>query len=329
MSSLCVRLYNPSDKERWDYFILEESANGTILQTKRFLDYHGDRFKDCSLIVEKGTTIVAVVPACEEEQGGKKIFYSHKGSTFGGLVVGKDFYNIEHVEGIMDVLDTYFVEQGYDEVWIKCTSDIFASENPSLLYYYLFQRGYVSFDEIGCYVDFSNYQEEIESNFTSGKRRDYRYSLKAGLSFRKIDSDEEIKRFYEILCQNLRKYDAKPVHSYEELLWFRDEILKREAEFYGVFKDEEMIAGSMLFNFSDKVLHTQYLAADSEMLKCYPMNYLYTKLIYLAKERGFRIMSFGTSNEEHGRVLNKKLAQFKESFGTKFGLNRTFIKSYR
>ena len=328
MPNLNVRLYTPSEKQKWDKFVLKESVNGTVLQSKRFLDYHRERFHDCSLILEKGTTMVGVVPACLIEQDGKRIFSSHKGSTFGGIVIGKPFYNIENVEAIMDALEAYFVEQNYDEVWIKCTSDIFAYENSNLLQYYLFQRGFFSFDEMSCYVDFQEYKEEIITNFSSGRRRDYNYSLKAGLTFRRICSDAEIKEFYDILCANLVKHHAKPVHSYEELLWFRVEILSEEAEFYGVFQEQQMIAGSMVFNFNNLTLHTQYLAADQTMLKCYPMNYLNASLITLARERGFRYMSFGTSNEDNGKVLNKSLAQFKEGFGTKYGLNRTFIKRY-
>ena len=87
-----------------------------------------------------------------------------------------------------------------------------------------------------------------------------------------------------------------------------------------------MVAGSMVFLFGEQVFHTQYLAADQSCLKLYPMNFLDANLISTARERGFRYFSFGTSTEEHGRVLNKKLAEFKEGFGTQYGMNRTFVK---
>ena len=87
-----------------------------------------------------------------------------------------------------------------------------------------------------------------------------------------------------------------------------------------------MIAGSMVFLFGSQVFHTQYLAADQSCLKLYPMNFLDANLIRTARERGFSYFSFGTSTEEHGTVLNKKLAEFKEGFGTQYGMNRTFVK---
>ena len=328
MLELSVNLYDRSMKEKWDDFVSHNSVNGTFQQTRNFLEYHGNRFEDTSLIITKsGNTIVAVVPACTCIEEGKKVFYAHKGSTFGGIVIAGQFNNIEHMESIMDCLEEWFRDNGYSEVWLKCTSDIFAAGNSNLLYYFLFQRGYQSYDEISCYIDFDHYNEDILSNFSYGRRRDYKYSLKNDLLFREIDTEEEICSFYKILCDNLKKFDAVPVHSLEELLEFKQSRLTDIVEFYGVFLKEKMIAGSMVFNFDNRVFHTQYLAADQTCLKMYPMNFLDTNLIITAKERGFRYFSFGTSTGERGKVLNKPLAQFKEGFGTEFGLNKSFFKA--
>lgn len=327
MLELRIEKYSADLKEKWDDFVMKQSMNGTFLQTRQFLDYHKDRFQDTSLILYKGNdTMVAVVPACTIEDEARKIFSAHQGSTFGGIVIGKNFNNIEHVDAIMTTLEDYLKSQQYDEIWIKCTSEIFAKGNVNLLYYYMFQRGYSSWDEISCYIDFEHYEEDIITNFTAGRRRDYKYSLKQNLEFRQLETREEVTVFYSILCQNLEKFDAKPVHSLEELLEFKEERLKEIVDFYGVFHEDKMIAGSMVFKFFDKVFHTQYLAADSGYLKMFPMNFLDTKLIQTAKEKGFQFFSFGTSTEEHGKVLNKHLAQFKEGFGTEYGINKTFVK---
>ncbi|MBQ6786593.1 MAG: GNAT family N-acetyltransferase [Lachnospiraceae bacterium] len=327
MLELRIEKYSDDFKEKWDNFVINKSVNGTFLQSKQFLDYHGERFQDASLVIYKGNdTVVAVVPACTILDGDKKVFSAHAGSTFGGIIIGDSFYNIEHVEAIMTSLEEYLVQENYQEVRMKCTSEIFSKGNVNLLYYFLFQRGYTSYDEISCYIDFENYKDDVISNFTSGRRRDYKYSLKQELTFRELNSREDIERFYAILCENLEKFGAKPVHSLQELVEFKEERLQDVMEFYGVFLEETMIAGSMVFKFADRVFHTQYLAADQNYLKMFPMNFLDTNLIQVAKDKGFRYFSFGTSTEEHGKVLNKHLAQFKEGFGTEYGLNRTFVK---
>lgn len=327
MLELKIMEYNEEFKQKWDSFVMRQSVNGTFLQSKQFLDYHGDRFEDASLIIYKGNdTIVAVVPACTVNDGDKKIFNAHCGSTFGGIVMAESFYNIEHMDAVMTVLEEYLANKGYNEARIKCTSDIFAKKNSNLLYYFLFQRGYIPYDEISCYIDFESYKEDIPSNFTAGRRRDYKYSLKNNPEFKKLESDEDVSQFYDILCENLQKFDAKPVHSLDELLEFKNERLKDEVEFYGVYVENKMIAGSMVFLFGNQVFHTQYLAADQSCLKMFPMNFMDTELIRTAREKGFRYFSFGTSTEEHGKVLNKRLAEFKEGFGAEFGLNKMYVK---
>lgn len=324
---LKIRPYDEDNRRKWDDFVMGHSANGTFQQTRNFLEYHGGRFEDASVIIYKGNdTIVAVIPACTLIEDGKKIFSSHAGSTFGGIVAAEDFYDIEHIEAVMNVFESYLGQQGYDKVYLKCTSDIFAKQNGNLLYYFLFQRGYVPYDEISFYIDFLHYKEDIASNFTAGRRRDYKYSLKHDLTFRKLGTISEIGQFYGILCDNLRKFDAAPVHSMEEILDLKENRLRDIVEFYGVFQEERMIAGSMVFLFGESVFHTQYLAADQSCLKLYPMNFMDYKLIEMARARGFRYFSFGTSTYEHGKILNKPLAEFKQGFGTQCGINKTYAK---
>ena len=123
-------------------------------------------------------------------------------------------------------------------------------------------------------------------------------------------------------------FETAPVHSLEELKEFRDSRFPEIVDFYGVFRDEELLAGSMLFYFDNKVLHTQYLAQRADAARLFVMNYLNYHLIELAKEKGFESFSFGISTEERGKVLNTGLAVFKEGFGTQFCNNRSFYKEF-
>lgn len=324
-----IEIYQEQKREKWEQFVSNEAINGTFQQTRRFLDYHGTRFKDTSLIVYKGdSTIIAVIPACTIVSDHLKEFVSHAGSTFGGIVIGKNFYDIEHLENIMIALDAFFVEQKYDKVTMKLTGQIFSEQDMSLLYYFFFNHDYKGFMELSNYKNLKNCLDNITEMFSSRKRRDYKYSLKNNMQFRQIYSDEDLKVFYNILCQNLKKFNSKPIHTWEELVDFKNIRLKNEVEFYGVFLNECMIAGSMIFLFGDKVFHTQYLAADQDYLKHYPMEFLDANLIMTARARGFSDFSFGTSTHEQGKILNKHLAQFKEGFGTEFTLNYIFEKRY-
>ena len=51
------------DTEQWETLV-GASRNGTFMHTRRFIDYHGSRFEDCSLVVRDARGAVrAIVPA--------------------------------------------------------------------------------------------------------------------------------------------------------------------------------------------------------------------------------------------------------------------------
>ena len=327
MTGLKVEVFQDSLSEKWDKFVLQESINGTFLQTRNFLNYHSkDKFTDNSLIISKGNSMVAVIPACIVYEKEGKVLYSHLGSTFGGILLNRSFNNIEHVDGLILELNNYLKENNYKRIVLKNTSRLFSRGNTDLIDYFLFKDNYVSYDEISFYIDFKQYKEDMLSNFSAGRRRDYKYSLKNKLEFRKLTTVGEVELFYDILCDNLKKFNSKPVHSLQELIDLKENRLKEIVDFYGVFIEDILIAGSMVFKFENKAFHTQYLAALQSKLKLYPMNFLDTNLIMAAKEEGFRYFSFGISTENHGKVLNYKLAQFKEGFGADYSINRTYYK---
>lgn len=327
--SLEIVRYNEKYAEKWDQLVLKNSVNGTFLQSRNFLNYHPEgRFVDASVMVMQGNNIVAVIPACDVEDEGKRCFFSHKGSTFGGIVLDRKKYNISVLDELIPALDAYLEAEGYKSAILKTTSAIFAERPMDLMDYYLFKNGYNQFDEVSFYVDIEKAPSDLLSILSSSRRRDYRYSLKNDLQFRHLLSDDEIAEFYEILKKNLQKFDSKPVHSLEELLEFKNNRLTEVADFYGVFLGERMVAGTMLFYFADKVLHTQYLAQDPEYADLMLMNFMDYNLLELAREKGFPKFSFGISTEERGKVLNKGLALFKEGFGCDYCVNRSYIKSF-
>jgi len=77
--------FQPQDEQDWDAFIAK-SAQGTFLQTRRFLSYHGDRFEDCSLLFKDDKErIRAVLPAARSLSDPETVV-SHPGTTYGALL---------------------------------------------------------------------------------------------------------------------------------------------------------------------------------------------------------------------------------------------------
>ena len=77
-----VSVYEPSQKNLWDRFV-EDSANALFLHHRDYIEYHGDRFLDCSLVCQLDGKLVALLPAVADDE----TVISHPGLTFGGLLL--------------------------------------------------------------------------------------------------------------------------------------------------------------------------------------------------------------------------------------------------
>ncbi len=321
------RYYEDTNEKEWDQFITEKSINGTFLQSRNFLNYHPKgRFKDVSLMIYNAkNNLAALCPGCEVELDGKRVFYSHRGTTFGGIIIDKKHYCAKYVVAMIEELKQFLKEEGFEAVYLKQTSDIFSKVESDLFQYAYQYHGFTEYKELSTYVDFDGYKEDITSNFAQGKRTNVNNCIKEGLVLKELESEAEIKEFYDILCENLGKYDTKPVHTIEELLEFKNSRLTKECGFFGVYKDEKMLAGSMMFYFDNiRVAHTQYLAARQAYGKLSPMTYMYYCMLQAMRQRDYRLVSWGTATENLGQYLNMGLITSKEDFGSSYCNNLTY-----
>lgn len=328
MSEITIKRYDLSLRDKWEDFVLNKSYNGTILQSRIFLEYHKDRFLDHSLVfLRGGNTIVAVCPACEEIDDGRKKFLSHKGSTFGGFVIGKEFNTITNAKEIVEVFNEYMKQNDFSYCLLKITGDVFCSNNNNLINYMLYRDGYGCYDELSFCIDIKNLKTDVVTNFKSKTRNLYKSSLKNNLILKQSDDKNEIEELYKVLKRSLEKYDAKPVHRLEELYDLKDNRLKDKMRFYTVWHEGEIIGGSVVFIINN-VFHTQYLCANPDFLYLKPMDFLDGSLIILSQQEKFDYFSFGISTENHGYYLNETLAKFKEGFGSGFYTNKTYYKEF-
>lgn len=330
---MIITAYEPHHGKEWDKFIYEDSINGTFLQSRNFLSYHPpQRFQEASLLLhhEKGH-IMGVVSGCALEEEGKRIFFSHKGSTFGGIVLHGAYYQASTVLSLLDDLEEYWKREGFDRVVLKQTPNLFSKVPMDLLEYALWQKGYEVNTELSTYVDFHHYKEDVLLNFSQSKRSYIRNVCKKEQRFQRLETLEEVSLFYDILCENLKKYHSQPVHTLEELIEFKKERLKENIAFYGVYEQETLLSGMVVFFFGDSsgktIAHTQYLATNPDFLNKQPMMYLSYCFLEAMKQEGIEKVSWGISTEQQGKELNLGLIRAKESYGSLYSNNRTFMKN--
>lgn len=322
-----IKKYEESMIDIWDYFVEKESVNGTFLQTRRFLNYHKKgKFIDDSLMFYNEKKLIAVCPACECIIDGEKTFFSHRGSTFGGLVFSKKYYKANYVLEVIDSLKTFLLENQYETAYIKITSDIFSLESTDLLQYCFQYSGFYEYKELNTYIDFKDYKDDILENFTRRKKRSVNNCVNAGIKIKELSEDAEIEQFHYILGESIKKYNVLPVHTVDEFNDLRKNRLQGEMGFFGAFLDDRMVAGSMMFYFNEcKTAHAQNIAALPEFSKLSPSTYVYYSMIEEMKKRGFDKLSWGIATENLGQVLNEGLIDSKESYGSKYSINSTYF----
>lgn len=323
-----IHKYEKSDKEIWDSFVIDKSINGTFLQTKQFLSYHPeDRFVDDSIMIYDDKKLIAVVPGCIIRDEKSSVYYSHKGTSYGGPIISSNYYHSEQVVVIIRTIDEYLREE-FDKAIFKITPDLFTKEKSDLLQYAFQYCGYSNYTELSTYVDLDNIHDDICSSFDRNKKRNIRKCIELGLEFRELQSDEEIVTFHKLLSINLGKFGAKPIHSVSELFNLKHNIAPGSIKFFGAFLDKDIVAAGMMFDFDGVVFHAQNLSYDYRDNEYSPITFLYYKVIEYAKCNGYKYLSWGISTEDCGRKLNFGLIRNKESYGSKYQVNRTFYKNF-
>ena len=267
---------------------------------------------------------------CNEMDNGNSLI-SHSGATFGGLIFSARHATITSYKWILEELEEYIKNNQFKHIELKMPSWLYTNSDKHIdvFDYLLGLHGFSCGEEVGFYINCLTLHSNYEQYYAKLKKRKLKRALKENLTFREITTNSEIRKLYSILEENYTKFKTTPVHSYEELILLKESCIPNILSFYGVFSGNEMIAGSIVFDFNNKkVFHTQYLASRFEYLELCPNEFMYTKLIATAREKGFRFLSFCKSTLEHGTVFNEDLALFKEGFNTETYINRTYKKDY-
>lgn len=293
--------FSPELAETWDN-IVNAARNGTFLHLRSFMDYHSDRFIDCSLVVTHRDSPIAVFPANREVDQ----VFSHSGLSFGGLLYGMNVRSTTVGECIFSILD-YYRSMGIRKLHYKAIPYVFHKYySGDDLYFIHHANGMLVRRDMSSVMKIANHPKVSESRMHGIKK-----SRKAQVAIKVGDFHSD---FHKLLEKVLSRHNASPVHSPDEMKMLQTRFPDR-IKLVGAFEGEELLAGTWLFHF-DAVLHTQYLAVSDHGKNLGALDFLLNYVIEEASE-GFDILSFGISTEDRGRVLNEGLIFQKEGFGAR------------
>ncbi|MDU1890141.1 MAG: GNAT family N-acetyltransferase [Dysgonomonas sp.] len=298
-----IKLYTSDLKQDWDKFV-RDSKNGTFLLLRDFIEYHKDRFNDYSLMFYEGDKLIALMPGHMEN----RIFFSHKGLTYGGLIMSEETTAAEALK-IFNYITTTFRHQGIKKIVYKAIPHIYHRLPAEEDLYALFRHKAILTER------------NISSSILKAQMLNYSDSRKNGLkkavkSNLQIEKSNDLETFWNILGNNLKdRYNKQPVHSLEEITSLKNKF-PNEIHLYAVMnREEKMQAGCLIFE-TPTVAHAQYTAATEKGKKEGAIDLLIDYIINTAYSHK-TYFDYGTSTENNGLYLNENLIYQKEGFGAR------------
>lgn len=301
-NSIEIIRYSCELLHEWNQFV-DHSKNATFLLNRSYMDYHADRFSDCSLVIRSKGRIVALLPA----NISGSIVFSHGGLTYGGLITDHRMTANLMIDIVRSINDFIKVHIGATAVVYKPSPWIYHSMPSEEDLYALSSVCHASLSarEISSTICLDN-----RPNFSELRRRCVKKAEKAGIDVRECD---DFSAFWQILSTNLKcKYGVSPVHSLEEILLLKHRFPK-QIRLFLAFLDDVPLAGIVIFD-TPQVLHSQYIAASPQGKDIGALDSIFAHIIGNC-HGSHRFFDFGKSTEQHGKYLNSSLIFQKEGFG--------------
>ena len=307
--------YNPADREIWNRFV-KSSKNGTFLLDRDYMDYHSDRFHDCSLMFYKKGALIALLPANHLKEEGT--VQSHGGLTYGGLITGVSFTAEDALE-VFSCAIGYMKEKLGANRWIYTPVPyIYCSLPAEEDMYALFRNSAtVRKTEVASVIDMSN-----RIPFRDSRKYGISKAKKKGLEVVEGDFEKDAELFWDILSGLLHdKFDSHPVHTLAEIRLLQSRF-PENIRLYLVKEGDNVLAGTIIYD-TGTVARTQYIAATPEGKNCGALDYLFFKLldeVYASR----KFFDFGGSTLNGGNNLNEGLIFQKEGFGGRAVVMNTY-----
>ncbi|MDE6340751.1 MAG: GNAT family N-acetyltransferase [Muribaculaceae bacterium] len=297
-----IRAYTPTDAQLWNR-LAAESRQGTLLHQRAYMDYHADRFRDCSLIAERDGKTVALLGANITDDGTLR---SHQGLTYGGWLTPCYHFDGTDMLRVFDAWMEWCHAQGIEKIEYKAVPHIYHRIPAEEDLYALFRFGAsVKTVNLSSVID----MREIPVFNTQQKRH---LKKSSGLS-PIIRETSDVAEFMPILNQCLKeRHDALPVHSEAELRLLKSRF-PQEIRFFLAGDGIEPEAAVCIYD-SNSVAHCQYIATSESGRQKGTLTYLFHHLIHDIFS-GHRYFDFGTSNEDAGLYLNSGLLHQKVGLG--------------
>jgi len=297
-----VERYSPEHKKEWDEFV-KTAKNATFLFNRDYMDYHGDRFVDHSLMIFRNHKLAALLPGNLNADG---TFISHEGLTYGGLIVARSA-TLWKVMACFHASLQYLREQRISKMHYKRIPSIYntLSDDDVAFVLFLLEAHLYRCDPVLAI----NQAERLR--FRKGRKSEISKARRCGV---RLTQETDFVPFWDrVLVPRLAAHHGvSPVHTVDEITLLATRFPKNIKQFSAYF-DNEIVAGTTIYE-TPWVAHAQYIGVSDQGRKTGALDYLFGWLIE-ERYKDKRFFDFGSCYTRDGRTLNLGLMGWKEGFG--------------
>jgi hypothetical protein len=301
--------YTDAGSMQWDSFVAA-SPTGTMLHTRRFLSYHGQRFDDISLLFfDASGALCGLLPAAVSRDD-PTLVVSHPGATYGGILLAPQKTGLAAF-AILEAARQFFFQRGFKRFQYKSV--------PPHIHHPLSQVDVYALWRLGAKLYRRDLWSIIDLHrprwIKDSRRRKLRQAGEHGLRVIEDNSEQAYEVFYALLVQCLAsRHAVSPVHSLEEMKQLYRRFPDKISLWIALDVSGECIAGVWIFRL-DTAAHMQYAATNVTGRKKSAEDFVLNAIIENCVARAVRFFSLGTSTESDGSFLNENLFAYKASFG--------------
>ena len=293
--------YTEEYRSQWEEFV-SCSKNGTFHLSRNFIDYHGTKFIDHSLLAFDEDKLVGVLAMNES---GKDVF-AHQGLTYGGWVLSQNIRLDEFHELFKNFLK-YLSTQGSETLHYKTIPYMYHQVPSQEDLHMMHLAGAVC---NGQHVNPVIIPSKVPK-FQERRARGMKKALKEDV---RIETSENIDAYYSIVEDLLKAYNSKPAHSREEIIDLKNRF-PNEIILNAAFVGNEMCGGILCFE-TPNCVRFQYIASTLEGKEKGALDLLFATLIQETYSKK-NFIDFGTSTNDQGASLALGISQQKEGFGAR------------
>ena len=276
--------YNEIDRAEWSAFV-KNHPQGNVFQTPEMYDVFAisDHIKPIVVAVIEDDTIVGILLAQYITNGNTIASWL----TARSIITGGPLARNNDPEIIRALLEAY-----KKQLPLKT---IYSEIRPVYEMDWMNGFGWTRKGHYNLVMNLEKSEEELWEGMHKERRRNVNQAIKAGLTFRELETDAEIHEVVRLIEQTYQRKHV-PI-SYLSIFDEVQRVMHDYAHFFGCFTAEgQMIAGQIRLCYGDLV-YAWFAGSDEAYFKLRPNDFTMWNVIRWAHEQGYKQFDFGGGGE--------------------------------